>query len=402
MSRDIKPRSKSAIAATGAFLAGVATGLLAAMAGRNRGSTDQDLAAIQHEIALRKDAERQFRVLLEDSPAAILLLEGSGRIMTANPAAERLFGASRSGLDGQSVAPLIPILAQICADGTPARGVVEARGNRRNGETFAASVWFSVYDTGAGPRISVILADATEGVREEHEEQLRRVLSSGAVLAGAFAHEIGNLSAALKISHVRLGERAGLRADEDYQAMAALLDSLSHLASTELRHSSATEAAEASLSEVFCDLRMIVAPWLEESGVSAVWPGPGDLPVVQADSRALIQVLLNLVKNSLRAMGVLSQKEVRFSVHTEGSMALLALEDTGPGVADVSRLFRPFQPGAEATGLGLYVSRALVRGFAGDLRYEPRPAGSRFVVELQLATGDYGKSDGYSSYSTAG
>jgi signal transduction histidine kinase len=280
--------------------------------------------------------------------------------------------------------------------------VVEARGNRRNGETFAASVWFSVYGTADGRRVSVILADATEGVREEHEEQLRQVLSSGAMLVGAFAHEIGNLSAALKISHTRLGDRAGLRSDDDYQAMAALLDSLSHLASMELRHSSASEPAEARLNDVFSDLRMIVAPWLEDSGVVAVWPEARELPVVQADPRALIQVFLNLIKNSLRAIGPLPHKELRIRARTEGTRALLALEDTGPGVADASRLFRPFQPGAEATGLGLYVSRALVRGFAGDLRYERGPEGSRFVVELQLATGDYGKFDGYSSYSAAG
>ena len=400
MTRDFKPRHTSALAAIGAFLAGVVTGVLVASAARKRALAEEDLTSIQ--VPLRQQAERQLRVLVESSPAAMLLLDRSGRILTANPAAERLFGAPRHKLDRQSVATLMPILAQICAEGTPARGVVEARGNRWSGEAFAASVWFSIYDTGDGPRVSAILADATEGVREEHEEQLRQVLSSGAVLAGAFAHEIGNLSAALKISHSRLGERAGLRSDEDYQAMTALLDTLSHLASMELRHSTAPEAAEARLSEVFSDLRMIVTPWLEESGVGAAWPETENLPAVQADSRALVQVFLNLMKNSLRAMELLPQKEVRISVQTVASRALLVFEDTGPGVADASRLFRPFQPGAQATGLGLYVSRALVRGFAGDLRYEPRPGGSRFVVELQIATGDYGKSDGYSSYSAAG
>jgi hypothetical protein len=51
-------------------------------------------------------------------------------------------------------------------------------------------------------------------------------------------------------------------------------------------------------------------------------------------------------------------------------------------------LFRPFQPGAQSTGLGVYLSRALMRSFRGELRYEPEPpsgrgqAGSTFVVEL--------------------
>jgi PAS domain S-box-containing protein len=369
---------------------------------RNRRTGEDEVATIQREIGLRKEAERQFQVLMENSPAAILLLDGEGGVLTANPAAERLFAAPPRGLDGASIAPLVPVLLHVCSKGAPVRGVMDARGKRRNGEAFAASIWYSVYDTAEGRRVSAILADATEGVREEHEEQLRQVLTSGAVLAGAFAHEIGNLSAALRISHSRLGERAGLQSDADYRAMTTLLAHLSHLASLELRHNATAEVPVTPLSEVLSDLRMMVAPWLEESGVTATWPEPRDLPAVQADARALAQVFMNLVKNSLRALERLPNRRLWISAEVEGSKALLAVQDSGPGVADASRLFRPFQPGAEATGLGLYVSRALVRGFAGELRYEPRQFGSRFVIELQIATGDYGKSDGYSSCSAAG
>ena len=70
---------------------------------------------------------------------------------------------------------------------------------------------------------------------------------------------------------------------------------------------------------------------------------------------------------------------------TEGPV-LVRFEDTGPGVQQPERLFQPFQHGSDATGLGLYVSRAIVRSFAGDLRHEPRPRGSCFAVELARAT----------------
>jgi len=45
-------------------------------------------------------------------------------------------------------------------------------------------------------------------------------------------------------------------------------------------------------------------------------------------------------------------------------------------------LFKPFQQRAEATGLGLYLSRAFMRSFQGDLHYEPGVGGACFVVEL--------------------
>jgi two-component system sensor kinase FixL len=49
------------------------------------------------------------------------------------------------------------------------------------------------------------------------------------------------------------------------------------------------------------------------------------------------------------------------------------------------KLFQPFQKGAEATGLGLYLSRAFVRSFRGELRHEPAASGCSFVIDLVRA-----------------
>ena len=51
------------------------------------------------------------------------------------------------------------------------------------------------------------------------------------------------------------------------------------------------------------------------------------------------------------------------------------------------KLFQPLQKGAEATGLGLFLSRAFMRSFGGDLRYDPQAPGCSFVVELAAAGG---------------
>jgi two-component system sensor kinase FixL len=61
---------------------------------------------------------------------------------------------------------------------------------------------------------------------------------------------------------------------------------------------------------------------------------------------------------------------------------VIRFEDTGHGVAAPEKLFQPFQSNAAATGLGLYVSRAILRTFRGDLHYEPRAQGCSFAVSL--------------------
>jgi signal transduction histidine kinase len=56
--------------------------------------------------------------------------------------------------------------------------------------------------------------------------------------------------------------------------------------------------------------------------------------------------------------------------------------DNGPGIPAGQKLFQPLQKGADATGLGLYLSRAFMRSFRGDLRYDPSQPGCCFVLEL--------------------
>jgi signal transduction histidine kinase len=70
------------------------------------------------------------------------------------------------------------------------------------------------------------------------------------------------------------------------------------------------------------------------------------------------------------------------SARVEEQRALVLLRDTGEGVSNPDQLFKPFQQLAKATGLGLYLSRALMRSFGGDLRYQSGGGGATFVIEI--------------------
>jgi signal transduction histidine kinase len=70
----------------------------------------------------------------------------------------------------------------------------------------------------------------------------------------------------------------------------------------------------------------------------------------------------------------------------ESNFVVIRFEDTGIGVSSPDSLFKPFQQGADATGLGLYVSRAILRSCGGDLNFEPRTEGCCFAVRLARVT----------------
>jgi signal transduction histidine kinase len=78
-------------------------------------------------------------------------------------------------------------------------------------------------------------------------------------------------------------------------------------------------------------------------------------------------------------------KRISIGVTASNGIVSIRVADTGPGIASADKLFQPFQKGAESTGLGLYLSRAFVRSFHGDLRHEPTPTGCVFVIDLAAA-----------------
>jgi len=99
-----------------------------------------------------------------------------------------------------------------------------------------------------------------------------------------------------------------------------------------------------------------------------------------ADRCGLVQVFLNLAKNSPRAMNSTETKRYRIAAREENGKVIFRFEDTGVGVSWTENLFRPFQRRAQWTEIGLYVSRAIMRSFGGDLAVEPRSEGSCFAV----------------------
>ena len=60
-----------------------------------------------------------------------------------------------------------------------------------------------------------------------------------------------------------------------------------------------------------------------------------------------------------------ARKELTISAAVEGERVVVRVGDTGNGIANPERLFQPFQQGAEATGLGLYLSRAFGKDISG-------------------------------------
>jgi two-component system, LuxR family, sensor kinase FixL len=369
-----------------ASLAYFTSGLFVTALARNRELAVENLAKVQKEQSLRQDAEEQLRVLVESSPAAILTTDHRGVILAANNAAGELFSIPRGqGIQGRAITSFLPLLDDALHLDAGFRTSVQCYGRRENGEMFLADTWFSTYQGPEGPRLAAIVVDSSEEMRDREEQNLRQLLRYNRIAAAAVSHEVRNLCGAISLLCTSIGDKKNLTQDEDLKSLIHLAKGLEQTAAMDL-HSRVQEAVEeASLRAVLDSLRIVIESSWRDAGGAVLWRLPESMPHVVADPQGLLQVFLNLAQNSYRAMREVAVRELTVSVAAEDRKVSVRFEDSGPGVSAPERLFQPFQQGAEGTGLGLYISRAVVRGYGGELRFEPRDRGSCFVVELQTA-----------------
>jgi len=206
------------------------------------------------------------------------------------------------------------------------------------------------------------------------------MMATSRVLVGALSHEIRNLASAAASAHAAMMTETA--ASENYQALGTLIRGLEKIASAGLQMASGREHVVADLATVLDETRIVIEPTLRDAGIALDWVMEGPLPVVQGDHHSLLQAFLNLARNSQQAMEGRRNRALRIHAKLESDLAIVRFYDTGPGVAHPEELFRPFQPGAQHTGLGLYITRAILRSHGGGLRYEPQAEGSCFTVEL--------------------
>lgn len=130
-----------------------------------------------------------------------------------------------------------------------------------------------------------------------------------------------------------------------------------------------------------------------QAGVQSVtieFRAPGDLPSVQADRHRAMQVVSNLIGNSLKFTP--PGGTITVSARGEDGHVLFSVRDTGPGIAheNLSDIFSPYWQGKRAerlgAGLGLPIAKGIVEAHGGRMWVESEPGrGTCFFFTLPLA-----------------
>jgi two-component system, NtrC family, sensor kinase len=247
-------------------------------------------------------------------------------------------------------------------------------------------------DNDAGVAVIHVAHDLTD----EHAMRARlmgadRLANLGRVAAGV-AHEVNNPAAfvtlALPMARDRIAQGRGPEAvtllEEATIAMGQITEVMRDLGGmTRDRPRAVVDLAAVANGAIRigsheADARAKVERVLED-GVLA-----------EARSARLGQVILNLLLNAAQAVppGNAKCQKIEVRVRRAGDRALVEVSDTGPGVPENlgERIFEPFfttRASAGGTGLGLWLSRAIVEEEGGTLTWRNRPEGGAvFTVSL--------------------
>ena len=351
-----------------------------------------------------------FRLAVEASPAALVLVDRGGRISFVNAKTEQLFGYRRRELDGRLVEILVPARFR---DGHPAQreaffGAPRARpmgagrdlhGVRQDGSEFPVEIGLTPIETEEGAFVLVSIVDITERKRtEEHlrqtAEDLARSNADLEQFAYAASHDLQEplrvISSYLQLLEKRHGSalppEARMCIDHAVQGarhMGQLIDGLlaySRAGTSGL--SLTTFAAGEAVAQAAKNLETAI----QASRAEVHW---GELPALEADRVLMVEVFQNLLGNAIKFC---RGRSPLIEITAEGLARdwTFHVRDNGIGIdeAFAERIFGVFQrlhprdqyPGS---GIGLAICKKIVERHGGSIRLQGSSEhGSEFAFTL--------------------
>ena len=348
------------------------------------------------------DNEQQFRLIVEAAPNGMLLVDERGTIVMVNASALRQFGYERDELLGKSVEMLIPGPSRFghrqhragfskAPETRSMGGGRELFGLRKDGSEIPVEIGLTPIQMAKGMGVVASILDITE--RKRLELRLRRAerLAELGTLASGMAHEIGTPMNVILGRAEYLFQRT---ADEGMKkGLATIVTQVERI--TKVMNQLLTFARRKPSERRAVDLGEIVDDSLEmfeeriaHSRVTIEKTIESSLPPVLADRDQLIQVLINLVMNSLHAMP--EGGRLGLSLDREHGHVRVGVSDTGHGMPEEirSKVFEPFfttKDFGKGTGLGLTVVKGIIEEHGGTIAVESVvDKGTTFWIRLPI------------------
>lgn len=368
-----------------------------------RGGRVVGASAIARDITDRKRSEERFKLVVEAAPSALVMVDADGRIVLANSQAEKLFGYTRRELSALTIEALMPARFRAAHLGHRAgfsrapstRSMGAGRdlfGLRKDGTEVPVEIGLNPLKEGEHYFVLASIIDITARRALERKLAHSETLASIGSMAAVLGHEIRNPLSSIVMAAGALG-RGDLSPEDAASVQSILVDESKRLHRTLedfLQYSRPREPKRelADLNQTASEVLRAATVDKELVGKTTVETAlDPKLPPFLFDQDQIRQVLWNLIRNALQALGGSGRLEL--TTVALADKVLLKVKDDGPGIPrfELEKIFTPFfTTKSKGTGLGLPISRNIVLAHGGEIRADGEPGrGCLFTVELPLA-----------------
>lgn len=375
--------TQAGLAGSGLFVITVLAGELASRLAR------EELTA-KDSMELARQQAQLNRLVIEEMQDGVLVVDRTGRVRAANPAARRLL--VRRGLGRPAPFQLRGVASWDQLVKTVERGFHEAvwpeagrdvvlQFDEGATRTLRVRIRFTRRaDEPSAEELCVLLLEDVRSMQARMRQD--KLAAMGRVSAG-IAHEIRNPLAAIAQANALLSEDAATPGQQQLTRMVAdnvkrlkrIVDDVMEVAPGTLAEAAVIDAS-AEVAAACSDWAQAASLGLGENSALKV-DLPADPLGVVFDVEHLRRVLINLLDNARRhATDLPGSVHVRL-IALDDATAQLSVSSDGPTIpSDVERyLFEPFfSTRSRGTGLGLYICRQLCEQYGASIDYRMRPA----------------------------
>jgi len=373
---------------------------------------------VSHDVTERKTAEAKlraseemFRGLFEQAGMGMTYLDTNGEYVDVNDAFCRMTGYSREDfLKAKNLHPHWPEgylerNEKLIRQGASGKAKLqETFFKKRSGELFPVRIHPSkVFDHTGKMLGSIGLIEDITGLKELEQQVIqsqRKEVAS--FLAVGIAHEFNNLHGGIQ-NHVELILDEENLPPQTRKDLEVILRTLQRAASITKKldtfaRRTPPQKEPCNIGDIIDETLELVSRDYENEGIRIEVRGQRRLPEIVLDGAQIGQVLLNLLINARDAMLGSENKVIKIETGVQGKRLFLKVSDSGGGIPaeNVQRIFDPFFTtkgkvnGKEAhgLGLGLTVSRTIVKDHRGDIEVSSEcGVGTTFAVWLPLEEG---------------
>ncbi|RLI57580.1 MAG: hypothetical protein DRO93_10470 [Candidatus Thorarchaeota archaeon] len=342
--------------------------------------------------ALEQEQEK-LRAIASASIDAIVIVDSHAVVTFWNRAAERMFGIAEADAIGMEIGKLIvpedrrPVFTErfrnVSRQMEDARVMIEVRLQRANGDVFPAELVAGRVSHGTDMRIVALIRDISGRKIEERrrQQQHKELQLYASILRHDLKNDVSILLANIELARALLDSG---RQDEIEEVLSSSETVCNRMANVLRAFGRPSDHKVVDLIEIVRESVNRARKTYKSLQIEVKIPKQSP-PMQVIGSTLLPMVIENLIGNAV--FHSKSEVKVTITIERTNDTALVRVIDNGPGIPDRIKKHL-FEKGISTSGggMGLYLSREIMRALGGDLKLESSEVGkgSTFLMTVPL------------------